>query len=141
MTDIKNIVDKIIKKYGTTSPYELSELMGIKITRCELGEIRGYYHHAYRVKQIYLNCNLSRNDEKLVLAHELGHVVLHPDTNTPFFKSNTLISVDKMEIQANTFAMYFLISDRDLSEYKDYSIEQLSKLYGYNKRLIELRLR
>ncbi|MDD5934999.1 MAG: ImmA/IrrE family metallo-endopeptidase [Clostridiales bacterium] len=140
MSNIKCIVEKLRKKYGTTSPYELCDLMGIRISRCELGTIRGYYHHAYRIKQIFLNCNLSKHEELLVLSHELGHAVMHPNSNTPFFKGNTLMSVDKMEIQANTFAMYILISDDDLIEYKECSLEQLSRIYGYDERLIRLRI-
>lgn len=140
MTDIKNIVNKLVKKYGTTSPYELCDLMGIKVTKCELGTVRGYYYHAYRVKQIYLNCNLQRDYEKLVLSHELGHAILHPNANTPFYRANTYMSVDKMEIEANTFGIDLNISDSDLLEYKDYCIPQLSMLFGYAEELIRLRL-
>ena len=138
--DIKSIVEKLRKKYGTTSPYELCDLMGIKISRCELGTVRGYYYHAYRIKQIYLNCNLSKHYEKIVLGHELGHAVMHPNANTPFFKANTLMSVDKMEIDANKFSIHLAISDSDLLEYREYSLPELSILFGYDEELIKLRL-
>lgn len=141
MLNVKSIVEKLCKKYGTNSPYELCELMGITVTKCELGTIRGYYHHAYRVKQIFLNCNLSRNDELVVLSHELGHAVIHPTSNTPFFKGNTLMSVDKMEIEANKFSMELLIADDMIQEYCELTISQLSKITGYNEELIKLRLR
>lgn len=133
MQNVKGIVEKLRKRYGTISPYELCELVGIKITKCELGTIRGYYHHAYRVKQIFLNCNLSRTDELLVLSHELGHAVIHPTSNTPFFKGNTLLSVDKMELEANKFAMELLIPDEVLLENNQFTISQISNLLGITK--------
>ncbi|WOO35979.1 ImmA/IrrE family metallo-endopeptidase [Anaerocolumna sp. AGMB13020] len=140
MNDIKKLVEGIKSKHKTDSPYELADLLGIDIHRCELGQIHGYYYKAYRVKQIYLNCDLSRIEEKFVLSHELGHSVLHPNANTPFLKANTYLSVEKMEIEANRFAMHLLLSDNDLLEYQEYSVAQLSKIFGYHERFIQLRL-
>ena len=140
LTDIKSIVNKLVEKYGTSSPYELCDLLGIKVSKCELGTVRGYYYHAYRIKQIFINSNLSRNCENVVLAHELGHAIMHPSANTPFFRANTYLSVDKMEIEANTFGIHLLITDDDLDEYKEYCIPQLSMLFGYDEELIKLRM-
>ncbi len=140
MNDIKKLVEGIKSKHKTNSPYELSNLLGIDIHRCELGQIHGYYYKAYRIKQIYLNCNLSRNEEKFVLAHELGHSFIHPNANTPFLRANTYLSIEKMEIEANKFAMHLLISDSDILEYQDYSISQLSRVLGYHEKLLQLRI-
>ena len=38
-------------------------------------------------------------------AHELGHAVMHPKANTPFLREHTLFSVNKLEIEANRFAV------------------------------------
>lgn len=140
MNGIKEMVEEMKRKYKTTSPYELAKALGIEIHRCELGQIHGYYYKAYRVKQIFLNCNLDKHQEKFVLYHELGHSMMHPNANTPFLRANTYLSVDKMEIEANMFAMYHLISDADLIEYQEYSLEQLSRMFGYHERLIQLRI-
>lgn len=141
MIDIPQIINGLQKRYCTTNPYELADKLDIIISRCDLGTIRGYYYKAYRVKQIFLNINLERNQEKFVLSHELGHAVLHPDCNTMFLKANGRLSVDKMEIQANKFAMQLLISDEQLQEYKGYSISFISRILGYSEELIELRLK
>lgn len=139
--DIKEKVQHTVKKYNTRNPYELAERMGIIIHRCELGKIRGYYYYAYRIKQIFLNCNLSKEQENFVLAHEIGHSVLHPTANTPFLKESTFLSVDKMELEANKFAMELLLPDAELHQYQDLTLDQLSRMLGYNKFLIELRLK
>ena len=75
MLDIPQIINSLQKKYCTTNPYELADKLDITISRCNLGTIRGYYYKAYRVKQIFLNINLERDQEKFVLSHELGHAV------------------------------------------------------------------
>ena len=66
---------------------------------------------------------------------------MHPNASTPFLRSKTLLSVDKLEIEANTFAVNLLISDETITENRNYTVEQLSRLLGYNQELINLRLR
>ena len=88
-----------------------------------------------------MNCNLSKHDERFVLAHEIGHSVLHPNACTPFLKSHTLISINKMELEANKFATELLITDEIILENWQMTTEQLANLLGYSKELIELRLK
>ena len=55
--------------------------------------------------------------------------------------SRTNFNTSKYEIEADTFAMDLLIDDSILVEYRNYNTDQLSRLLGYEKRLIELRLK
>lgn len=139
--EVKDIVESIVRKYHTRNPYELADYLHIYVSRYDLKEIRGYYLNAYRVKQIWLNCNLSKHDERFVLAHEIGHSILHPNACTPFLKSHTLISINKMELEANKFATELLITDEIILENWQMTTEQLANLLGYSKELIELRLK
>ena len=68
---------------------------------------------------------------------------MHPNANTPFLKSNTYLSVDKLEVEANKFSMIYLISDDDIKEAIEYQYtpEMLARLWGYKKELIELRIK
>ena len=69
---------------------------------------------------------------------------MHPKANTPFLLANTYQSVDRLEIEANKFAVEFLITDETLYEYfkyQEYTIEQVARVLGYQKELIELRLK
>lgn len=79
--------------------------------------------------------------KRFTCAHELGHAILHPDASTPFLRSKTLLSVDKMEIEANTFAVELLIPNELIEENNNLTSEQLSRLLGYEQSLIELRLK
>lgn len=96
------------------------------------------------MKQIHINQNLSNRDAKFTCAHELGHAVLHPDASNPFLRSKTFLSVDKLEIEANCFAVDLLIPDEttiEIIDNQNATLEYLSRMLGYNQKLIELRLR
>jgi Zn-dependent peptidase ImmA (M78 family) len=86
-----------------------------------------------------LSTEIPENLETFVCAHELGHAIKHPDMNTPFLKTYTLFSTDKIEREASTFAVELLLTDRLLHEYKGYCISTISKMAGIPDRLIELK--
>ena len=66
---------------------------------------------------------------------------MHPDANTPFLRSNTLLSVNRLEIEANQFAACFLLSDRELREYLEYgyTIGQIAMCSGLPESLVQYR--
>lgn len=134
--NVHSIVERTVKKYKTRSPYELADLMGISIYKSELGTIRGYYSKKFRIKQIVLNCNLSEKDERFVLAHELGHAIMHENLNTPFLMENTLLSKNKFEKEANTFAIELLVPDTEIIENPDLTIGQLARMTGYSEDIL-----
>lgn len=137
--DVRQIVERIVNKYRTRSPHELADRMGIIVSKCELGSIRGYYLKKYRIKQIILNCNLSEMEEKFVLAHEIGHSVMHEDLNTPFLMESTYFSKNKFEVEANRFAAELLIPDNIIYEHPGFTVEQLSRLTGYKEKVLLLK--
>lgn len=139
--NIKDIILKLTTKYNTSDPFELADALKIAVYYEELGTINGYYNNPLRMKQIHINSSLDNRDAKYTCAHELGHAVMHPNASTPFLRSKTFLSVDKLEIEANTFAVNLLIPDEIITENRYYTIEQLSRLLGYNQELINLRLK
>lgn len=55
-----------------------------------------------------------------------------------------LTLVDKLEIEANTFAVNLLIPDETIVEIIDNqncTLEYMSRMLGYNQKLIELRMK
>lgn len=128
------------RKYDTGNPFDLAACLGIKVIFEDLGTINGYYNKQLRMKQIHINQNLPEHIQKLTCAHELGHALLHPNANTPFLRNSTFYSVDKLEIEANTFAAELLISDDDIAEYKNCTVNQFARMLGYREELIRLKL-
>ena len=139
--NVNDTILRLTKKYNTSDPYELADALNISVFYEELGTINGYYNKPLRMKQIHINHNLGEQDAKFTCAHELGHAILHPNASTPFLRSKTFLSVDKLEIEANTFAVNLLIPDCEIYDNKELTTEQLSRLLGYEEAMIKLRLK
>ena len=139
-TLIEQKAHKLITKYSTRDPFEIAEHLGIKVMLEDLGEISGYYNTAYRLRMIHINCNLDDPMRAFTAAHELGHAVLHAKSNTAFLRQKTYFSIDKFELQANQFAAALLISDCDIRDHAHLTSEQFSRMLGYPKTLVDIRL-
>ena len=137
---MKSFCEKIRKKYDTSDPFELARCLGIVVLFEELGTINGYFNTVCRQRFIHINQNLTDREVRLTLAHEIGHVLLHPTTNTYFLRSKTRFSVGSFEYEANLFAVCFLISDEDIEQNREYSLCQLSSLFGIPEELVRLRI-
>lgn len=99
---------QLIQKHGTNDPFKIAKLSGILVVYEPLGSILGYYSKTHRSKVIHINNFLRSEQQMFTCAHELAHAILHPDTNTAFLKSNTFYSTEKIEIEANNFAVDLL---------------------------------
>lgn len=91
-------------------------------------------------RYIFINENLPEHEQHLVMAHELGHALLHRKENCYFIRNKTLLLNSKKEIEANKFAMELLLPDSFLDEYRDFTIDQISRMTGYEQKLIQLRI-
>ncbi|QED49339.1 ImmA/IrrE family metallo-endopeptidase [Cytobacillus dafuensis] len=139
---IKKAVNEIKKKYKTSDPFEIASLKNIHIIPWNLHEeILGFYKYDKRNKYIFINNNLDNEMKKYICAHELGHAILHPRVNTPFLRKNTLFSLDKIEVEADIFAVEILIPDELLYENisNTTTIYDASAAYGVPSELIHLK--
>ena len=138
--DIKKIVARYKRKFGTNDPFRIADNIGVLY---QIGNLNfeGCYMFLKNHRYIFLNKNLQDHELKLVMAHELGHAILHRKENCYFIKNKTLLLNSKNEIEANKFAVELLIDDAFLMDHKDFTTEQLSRLLGYDKKLVELRLK
>lgn len=141
MTYIRKKVESLIDKHHSNCPFEIAQSKGIFINYADLGETLGFYLYDSRFKFININQNLDENRQRFVCAHELGHSILHPEFNTPFMKKNTFYSIDKIEVEANTFAVELLLTDEIVSEYKDsnLSINEVAGIHGVPKEVAHLK--
>lgn len=138
---IRQLVAYYKRKFETSDPFEIAKFLNIELQIGDIGSRSGCYMYIKKQKCIFLNENLEEHEMRLVMAHELGHAILHPKENCYFIRNKTLLLNSKNEVQANRFAAELLIPDSLIEEHKDLSIEQFARLTGYNEKLIELRLK
>ncbi len=139
--DIKRKADSLARKYQSRNPFEIIQGLNVISLFVPLVDTRGFYQYFQRNNLIYIAEELPRHEQMLVCAHELGHMFLHKKTNAIFMDTRTHFNTHRYEMEANAFAMYLLVGDDLLYEYRDYNIDQLSRLLGYQRELIELRLK
>lgn len=123
---IINKVNKLISKYGTRDPRELADFLGVVIIEKPLGKVYGAYMYVKKTRIIFINDSISDSMKKIVLAHELGHSILHRKENCYFMKNKTLLVTNKFERQANLFAANLLIPDDLINNYPDCPLNQIA---------------
>lgn len=139
--DIKRLVNSIVRKYETRNPFDIVSQMNAILIKYPLHGVRGFYQYFQRNHIIYIDESLPWHEQLFVCAHELGHLKLHRKSNAIFMDSRTFLSTSRYEQEANRFAMDLLIPDDVLEENIELSYEQLSRLLGYEKSLLELRIK
>lgn len=139
--DIKEYVLYIAEKHQTIDPFEIASCKDISVMFENLGNTLGFYSTYKRMKFIHINNQIDEITQRFVCAHELGHALLHPKANTPFLRNQTLFSVDRLEVEANTFAVELLLSDDMISEYENtnLSIQEVAEIHGIPKSFARLK--
>ncbi|WP_427340555.1 ImmA/IrrE family metallo-endopeptidase [Caloranaerobacter sp. DY30410] len=140
MTWIKDIVNGLIELYQTRNVYELLDALEIMLIKKELpsGEKGRFFRDIFNNEFIFISNNLTIEEEKIVIAHELGHLILHTNLSTSYYNDNHLLVKDKIEIEANKFAAELLIPD-DIKICEGTTIQQLACYLGVTEELIKLK--
>ncbi len=134
---IKEVVQRYTSKYHTRNPFKLAELLHIEVQLGTPG-CAGCYMFLKNHRYIFLDQNLDEMELLQVMAHELGHAILHRKQNCYFIRNKTLLLNSKTELEANSFAAELLVDGDLIAEHPDYTTSQLSRLMGYEERLVEL---
>lgn len=138
---IKRIVEELVEKHGTNNPYEIAEEKSIYVFERDMHEeIFGFYKYIRRNKFIYINSNIGESQKIYTCSHELGHSEMHPRIDTPFLKRKTLFSIDKIEREANRFAVELLLPDNLITEYLErMAIQDIASLHDLPLELVKLK--
>ncbi len=147
MENINRKIRRLIAYYtrlcGSRDPVTIAEYAGIGIHICPLGDIAGNYMLLKRKRWILINDNIDPDSPffRVVVAHELGHALLHRTENCAFIKRHTLLLTSGIEREANAFAAELLIDNDLLEEYEGLTMEQFCHGTGYPEELAKLRIR
>lgn len=111
MEKIRKKAESIISLYKTADPREICEKMGIIILEQDLpNSVNGFMLNYLESEFIILNQNLNYDERYVTLAHELGHIILHGDTNSIRLSCNTNFCISKYEREADCFAAFLLMN-------------------------------
>jgi Zn-dependent peptidase ImmA (M78 family) len=102
-----NMVLDLINSYGSNEPRNIASKLNIKVfyKRMPVG-VSGVLINPEIKKAIIINSRLSRRQQRVALAHELGHALLHSEYD--LYGALDSATRAKLEIDANTFAHLLL---------------------------------
>ena len=74
----------------------------------DLGNLKGYYKHPRGRKVIAINFLLSKFAQTIVIAHELGHAILHSSSTVALMHKHILYTAAQWKIkQINSQQNYY----------------------------------
>ena len=146
METIDHKIFRLIRYYerivGTRDPVAIAKFADIGIAVIPLGNIAGNYMLLKPNRRFFVNEDISIDDPmyRVVVAHELGHALLHRKENCAFLQNHTLLLTSGIEREANQFAAELLIPDDMLQNYSGHTGDLFCACTGYPKELLKLRL-
>jgi len=112
--------------------YEIYDTLNINVKRVDKDDLllQGndavYIRNYLGIEAVFIKNDLPYQYEKFVLAHELGHAVLHVEIATASY-SNNLTNRGKLEHQADYFAINLLGIKIDDVYHYGLTFEQIAK--------------
>ena len=137
---------KLVRKYKTCDPFELARRMGMIIKFCsDFVKQRGASAIVLGNRVIFINSNLSEQMQRMVCAHELGHLLLHRACygKEAWVLNHELFDIrDELEYEANVFAANLLIDDAEMFDFLEegYNVLATASGLGVNVNLLMLKL-
>jgi Zn-dependent peptidase ImmA (M78 family) len=114
---ISDEVKRNEQKYDETDPVRLAKAMGVLLLNEPMGSspdaCKGFFFCQSRTHVITVNSDLPEELRRIILAHELGHAVLHSKaTGVKSFHDFRLFDETSVyEYEANIFAADLLMED------------------------------
>ena len=137
--DILRLVDYLVRKYNTRNPFEIINNLNVIVVFYPLKGVKGFYQYFQRNNIIYIDNDLSESEQKVVCAHELGHMFLHKKCNAIFMDTRTHFVTNKYENEANTFAAELLIPNSIILENPGMTKNQIARLTGYDEKIMKYK--
>ena len=137
---IKRLVAYYIRLCGTADPFKIARQLKIEVQFGPLGEYAGCYLFAKNHRCIFINNCIEGPELIFVMAHELGHAIMHGKQNCYFLRNYTYLN-SRVEREANLFSAFMVITNDFITEHSNYSSNDIAELYGCDYYTVESRLR
>ncbi len=121
LKSIHSLVQKIKSENSYIDIYKICKALKIDILEKNLGKndtaIKGFFVHHCRIKVIIINSDMPENLKRIILAHELGHALLHTEKGIKTFQESCIFNINNsLEKEANQFAADLLIDEDKFME-------------------------
>ena len=120
ITTISREVEQLIRQYDETNVARLCRAMGVTVLFSPMGNFdgacKGFYLSQSRKQVIMVNSHLSEDLQAIIMAHELGHAVLHRRASgiRTFHDFVMFDETSQYEFEANIFAADLLMPDEEV---------------------------
>ena len=119
IAEIIKEVNKVKKMHSENDPEKICAAMGIDILYMSMGHhhsaIKGFVLETKNEPIIFVNQDLPDVIQRIIIGHELAHVICHVGEDKAFDRL-LYNSSNKMEIEANMFLAELLLDDQDVLE-------------------------
>lgn len=141
---VDDIIAGLVELYKTRNIHDLYQQLDIRVIKLNKDNVllkKGeamYQRNYFDEEIVFVRDDLEYQYEKFILAHELGHALLHTKTYQAAYNKD-LINKGKLEKQADYFALRLLQIEIDSIDYEGFTIEQIaSSLYVTQESLSSL---
>jgi len=110
-------VGNLVEFYDQPDPFLLAKEMGIIVLMEPMGtspdSCKGFFLYQSRQRVIVVNSDLPYDVQRIILAHEIGHSVLHKEMAkfSTFNDFSLYNDASQFEYEANIFAAEYLLDD------------------------------
>lgn len=127
--EIERRVCALKEEFQTDNPEDLARGLGISIyDRSDFSQLLGMFAVVDRRPCIFLNANMGERDRRIVLAHELGHAVLHQSEEgiLDMVQFTLFSTTSRSEYEANVFAAHLLMDDGEVRDHLKEGVDVVS---------------
>lgn len=141
---IKNKALVLQKINNTTNPEKISKYLDIEILYRPYKKQLGAFTIINKIPFIFINENLSYEEKQIIIAHEMGHFLLHKKylKDLLILRDYSLFSKQEreMEKEANLFSAHLLIDKKQLIELQNQhkTNQEIANILNVNKNLVDL---
>ena len=136
--DMSQYARNLIQKYQTHDAEEILDALGVCVHSFPMHGLRGLYKWLDGWPTVFVDSKLPAPERQFVLAHELGHFLLHRGQNRVFLDRRTYLKTDRYEREADLFAACFLHPFPEEHFHDGVTVKEISQTLGLDEPAAEL---
>lgn len=143
--EIENEANSLISRFNTRNPIDILKQMDIIVMPFKgKTKLLGMFAVIKNISFIFFNPDISDEMLNMVMAHELGHAILHQEeAKTNHLHEFELFNIEnKIETEANLFAAHLLLDDEKIEELarEKFTYDQIAAALNVNVNLLLFKI-